>query len=305
MKLKGKSEIWWSFGSTTDSIEVLTNEMFLGDKGERTMFLISAQTVRDISRYSAISTEKEYLFLPATVVVVESILPQGELTVIQLKEKIDPRLAILSTEKSPRYVEQNSPRYDINQHSLTVKQTSTSNSTSPRQLSPSKIDPRIALLTARTNLHSQSQNSQTAINQHNHPTLNQQDEVRNNRGERAFKIGNYSKSANQGNLAQYNHGLSDCAGEGVTQASAQICFKLEEEVKKDDEISFENLKKCVSEGKILAKEIEKGVKKDDDTPFDLKKCAGDGINLVQEIGLGVKKDLVIPVISKIWKKEKN
>jgi len=100
MKKTGKSEIWWSFGSTTERMDVLTNEMFLGEKGERTMFIISSLTCRDISQYSAISTEKELLLLPGTVLVVESILPQGELTLVQLKEKIDPRLSILPSSNS-------------------------------------------------------------------------------------------------------------------------------------------------------------------------------------------------------------
>jgi len=59
------------------------------------MFIISTQTVRDISRYSAISTEKELLLLPGTVLIVESILCQGELTIVQLTEKIEPELSIL------------------------------------------------------------------------------------------------------------------------------------------------------------------------------------------------------------------
>jgi len=100
VKKTGKSEIWWSFGSTTERMDVLTNEMFLGEKGERTIFVISSLTCRDISQYSAISTEKELLLLPGTVLVVESILPQGELTLVQLKEKIDPRLSILPSSNS-------------------------------------------------------------------------------------------------------------------------------------------------------------------------------------------------------------
>jgi len=76
-------------------MEVLTNDMFLGEKGERTMFVIASQTLRDISRYSSIPTEKELLLLPGTVFVVESILPQAELTIIQLTEKVDNRLTLI------------------------------------------------------------------------------------------------------------------------------------------------------------------------------------------------------------------
>jgi hypothetical protein len=69
--------------------------MFLGQNGERTMFMIASQTVRDISRYSGHPEEKELLLLPGTVLIVEGILPQNNLTLIQMKEKIDPRLFLL------------------------------------------------------------------------------------------------------------------------------------------------------------------------------------------------------------------
>jgi len=93
---QGKKEIWWSFGSTTDNVDVLTNELFLGQNGERTMFIIAASCVKDISPYSAIASEKEFLCVPGTVMIIEGILPQGDLTVIQLKEIIDDRISVIS-----------------------------------------------------------------------------------------------------------------------------------------------------------------------------------------------------------------
>jgi len=71
------------------------------------MFVIASQTVRDISRYSAISSEKELLLLPGTVLIVEGILPQSDLTIIQMKEKIDPRLSLLPA-STPTQVQGNS-----------------------------------------------------------------------------------------------------------------------------------------------------------------------------------------------------
>jgi len=112
-KKKGKNEIWWSFGSTTENIDVLNNAMFLGQKGERTLFMISSLTCRDISRYSAVSTEKELILLPGTVLVVEAILPQGELTLVQLKEKIDNRLSLLPPPKSVPAIQQNVLSYPV------------------------------------------------------------------------------------------------------------------------------------------------------------------------------------------------
>jgi len=93
--LKGKKEIWWSFGSTTDSVDVLQNEAFLGKKGARTMFLINALNARDISPYSAIKSEREYILLPGSIFVVEGVL-DTEVVVIQLKELLVPGMEILS-----------------------------------------------------------------------------------------------------------------------------------------------------------------------------------------------------------------
>jgi len=81
----GKKEIWWGFSSTTVSLAVLQNEMFLGKVGDRSMFIISAVSLRDISRYSAVPGEKELLLLPGTVFIVDSVL-DSNLAVVQLKE---------------------------------------------------------------------------------------------------------------------------------------------------------------------------------------------------------------------------
>jgi len=81
----GKKEIWWSFSSTTVSISVLQNELFLGKEGDRSMFIISGVSLRDISRYSAIPGEQELLLLPGTVFIVDSVL-DSNLAVVQLKE---------------------------------------------------------------------------------------------------------------------------------------------------------------------------------------------------------------------------
>jgi len=93
--LKGKKEIWWSFGSTTDSVDVLQNEAFLGKKGARTMFLINALNARDISPYSAIKSEREYILLPGSIFMVEGVL-DTDVVVIQLKELRVPGMEILS-----------------------------------------------------------------------------------------------------------------------------------------------------------------------------------------------------------------
>eukprot|EP01103_Thecamoeba_quadrilineata_P021328 TRINITY_DN9767_c0_g1_i1.p1 TRINITY_DN9767_c0_g1~~TRINITY_DN9767_c0_g1_i1.p1 ORF type:complete len:435 (+),score=-0.25 TRINITY_DN9767_c0_g1_i1:447-1751(+) len=96
----GKREIWWSFGSSTASIDVLNSDQFLGITGDRTMFNIATVTARDISGYSAIQTERELLLLPGSVFIVEGVLELSkELYVIQLKESIVPGLVDLQTPK--------------------------------------------------------------------------------------------------------------------------------------------------------------------------------------------------------------
>jgi len=54
----------------------------LGKSGDRTTFIISAQSVRDISKYSAGSSEKELLILPGTVFLIDGVLDEF----VQLRE---------------------------------------------------------------------------------------------------------------------------------------------------------------------------------------------------------------------------
>ena len=61
---KGDEFMWWSFGSTTCKVETLENDMFLGQKGHRTMFNITAVSLVDIKPYSAMPHEDELLLLP-------------------------------------------------------------------------------------------------------------------------------------------------------------------------------------------------------------------------------------------------
>ena len=73
---------------TTKSMKVLSNPMFCGDSGKRTIFQIALTQgqARDITRYSLIASEDEVLLPPGCRFRVESVLPQGDLTIIQLLE---------------------------------------------------------------------------------------------------------------------------------------------------------------------------------------------------------------------------
>lgn len=85
---KGREFTWHGFCSTTKSMEVLSNPQFCGTTGKRTIFNITLTQgqARDITRYSLVGTEDEVLLPPGCRFIVESILPQGDLTIIQLTE---------------------------------------------------------------------------------------------------------------------------------------------------------------------------------------------------------------------------
>jgi hypothetical protein len=85
---QGREFTWHGFSSTTKSIDVLSNPMFCGDTGARTIFVIhlTQGQARDITRYSLIAKEAEVLLPPGCRFRVQSVLPQGELTIIQVEE---------------------------------------------------------------------------------------------------------------------------------------------------------------------------------------------------------------------------
>ena len=68
---KDREVIWWAFSSATASLDVLKNPLFLGDKGERTIFNIETRCFVDIRKYSAFQNqEDERLILPGTFLKV-------------------------------------------------------------------------------------------------------------------------------------------------------------------------------------------------------------------------------------------
>ena len=77
-----------SFVSATKSMAVLSNPMFCGDSGKRMIFAIhlTQGQAREITRYSLVAGEDEVLLPPGCRFRVESVLRQGDLSIIQLKE---------------------------------------------------------------------------------------------------------------------------------------------------------------------------------------------------------------------------
>ena len=84
----GREVVWHGFCSTTKSIGVLSNPMFCGKVGKRTIFQITLTQgqAREITRYSLVAAEDEVLLPPGCRFKVESVLPQGDLTIIQMTE---------------------------------------------------------------------------------------------------------------------------------------------------------------------------------------------------------------------------
>jgi hypothetical protein len=85
---EGRKVTWHGFCSTTKSAAVLSREEFCGQSGKRTIFAIKLTQgqAREITRYSLVASEDEVLLPPGCRFEVESVLPQGDLTLIQMRE---------------------------------------------------------------------------------------------------------------------------------------------------------------------------------------------------------------------------
>ncbi|CAF4639803.1 unnamed protein product [Rotaria sp. Silwood1] len=84
---KGARITWWAFSSTTKSLAVLENDLYLGTTGERTIFSIEVLNARNIRAHSYFNDEEEILLLPGTFMEVQSLLnPAPDLHIIHLKQ---------------------------------------------------------------------------------------------------------------------------------------------------------------------------------------------------------------------------
>ena len=85
-----KEVYWWAFSSTTKKLATLTNPMFLGTTGVRTVFMIEIASGVDIERYSSFqeeASEAEVLLFPGTKLKVVDGMDMGNgLTQVHLRE---------------------------------------------------------------------------------------------------------------------------------------------------------------------------------------------------------------------------
>ena len=85
----GSPVIWWGFSSCTTSLPVLENNMYLGTRGERTLFSAEVINGRTIRAHSHFVTEDEILLLPGTQMIVQSqFSPADDLHIVHLKQVV-------------------------------------------------------------------------------------------------------------------------------------------------------------------------------------------------------------------------
>jgi hypothetical protein len=130
---KGSIVLWWGFSSCTTSLELLTDERFLGRSGTRTQFNIECYSGKSIKSLSLNPEEEEVLLPPARQFEVISCLDQGNgLHIIQLKE-IEPKLPLISIVPQPITVSSKSPQQSV---SLTLLEQTRKTLTPPNYINP-------------------------------------------------------------------------------------------------------------------------------------------------------------------------
>ncbi|CAF3879624.1 unnamed protein product [Rotaria sp. Silwood1] len=83
----GKRLVWWGFSSCSTNRTVSEDELFLGQTGPRTFFIIDCMTGKDIGKHSYFKKEQEILLLPAThVEVINYEQEENNLHIIHLQE---------------------------------------------------------------------------------------------------------------------------------------------------------------------------------------------------------------------------
>lgn len=89
---KGRKIAWWGVSSCTVNVEVLSNPLFLGDTGTRTIFSINCENGKGISLHSYFkNTEEEVILMPGSYFqVIGQLNPAPGLHIIQLQEITPP-----------------------------------------------------------------------------------------------------------------------------------------------------------------------------------------------------------------------
>lgn len=85
----GKEIIWWGFSSCSKIQTIAEKDQFMGETGQRALFIIDCLNGKDVSRHSYFGKEKEILLRPATSVqVVRKEFREDGVLLIHLQEII-------------------------------------------------------------------------------------------------------------------------------------------------------------------------------------------------------------------------
>jgi hypothetical protein len=109
---KGTKFAWWGVSSCATDIEVLESDVFLGNRGLRTLFSIECIHGKSVANHSYFKqTEKEIILMPGSYFEVKGQLnPARDLYIIQLKQITPPmtlverpfdKFAIINIPKEP------------------------------------------------------------------------------------------------------------------------------------------------------------------------------------------------------------
>ncbi|CAF1942329.1 unnamed protein product [Rotaria magnacalcarata] len=116
---KDDEHVWWSFGSCTSSLDILTSPNFLGASGVRTLFNIEVFDGRSVSKFSEFNAEDEILLLPGTYVRVVSEMKQSDgLHIIHLKQMEPPYFLLGPPGKVDRMPQQASQYHNRQNRSI-------------------------------------------------------------------------------------------------------------------------------------------------------------------------------------------
>lgn len=78
---------WWAFTSCAEQLDSVA-EFIRFKGGQRVIFHVHAETGRDVRAFSQFPKETEVVLLPGTELVVKSVLPSGDTTIVELQEVV-------------------------------------------------------------------------------------------------------------------------------------------------------------------------------------------------------------------------
>jgi hypothetical protein len=92
---KNDQFVWWALSSTSSDLQTMSNPMFCGIQGERTIFNIQVQHARNIAPFSAFASEEEIVMLPGARLKVQSLVNMGAgLVMVHLMETAEPLIML-------------------------------------------------------------------------------------------------------------------------------------------------------------------------------------------------------------------